>query len=129
MQAVKFGDARMIYFSPVELPEALRREIVEGHGGEVQDDVKVIHPGGPRELYRPTYVLCASLADPTRYEFIDRGQVDPTRQKIVDTAFRVKDTVEGWWRFLELKDETRARMAGITGVEVEDLPGDPDRWL
>jgi hypothetical protein len=118
MLAVEMNHEGLVFFTPVELPEPLRREIIDENVGQIRDDVEVIHPGG--DEYRPTYVLCVSRSDPSHYEFLDRCEVDPTRLRIVDTAFRVVESVEGWWKFLGLIAETRAMMASITGVEASD---------
>ena len=126
MQAVELSGNGLVFFCPVDFPESLRREIIERGLGEIRDDVRVVHPGGPKELYRPSYVLCVSLSDPCHYEFIDRGQVDPTRLRVVDAAFRVIDTVERWWKFLELRAETEELMANVTGVEASGSLEDSD---
>ena len=125
MQAVELSNNGLVFFCPVEFPESLRRGIIEGGVGEIRDDVRVVHPGGPKDVYRPSYVLCVSLSDPGHYEFIDRGQVDPTRLRVVDTAFRVIDTVERWWKFLKLRAEMQEMMS-VTGVEASGSLEDPD---
>jgi hypothetical protein len=126
MQAVEFSNSGMVLFSSVELPEPLRQGIVDGRGGLIRDDVRVIHPCGPEHEYWPNYVLCVSRTDPHHYKFIDRRQVDSSRLRIVDSAFRVLGTVEGWWKFLKLSAEMQAMMANVTGVEATGSLEDPD---
>ena len=105
----------MVFFSAIEWPEPLRREITEGG---VRDGVDLL---GPRPSGNPDgldHVLCVSRIDPAHFEFVDRSQVDPARHRVVGT-------VEDWRKFLDLKEELRAMAAAVTGVEASGSLEDP----
>ncbi len=116
MQAVELNGSGLVFFSTIELPEPLRREITEG-GGRIRDGVDLLDPRPSGNPGGSDHVLCVSRADPAHFEFIDRRQVDLARLRVVDNALRVLGTVEDWRKFLDLKEELRAMAAAVTGVE------------
>ena len=115
-----FGERAMVHFTPVDLPEPIRREIAEEYDGQIVVDVRVELPDQVREVYRPNFVLCVSRSDPRSYAFIDRDQVDSARQRVLASAYREIESVEGWRRYFDLKAETRKMMESITGTEAGD---------
>jgi hypothetical protein len=90
LTAVVFDRFGTAIFSPVDVPEHLRPEIVDRFGGRIVEGVSLFVPEGvndwPEGASAPEEVLCVSRSDPKHYEVfkyagqVDRGEFEPTGQ-------------------------------------------------
>jgi hypothetical protein len=141
LTAVVFDRFGRAIFSPADMPEHLRPEIVGRFGGRIVEGVYLNVPEGvnrwPDGAPAPEEVLCVSRSDPKHYEvFKYSGEVDRAAFEPTGLDYSVIGSEDAWETFVATlrKLDDIAREAGegepeggteefMRGVDANRAPG------